>query len=343
MNNEIHVKIGGDHGGGSFKLSFQICNTKNPNSKSNTVVFSIFEAKDRRSNLKIGTSRFTEQIDRLQSSKFGDQRVRVFLSGDYEFLSSAYGITGANGRHPCLYCIATKEEIQKPVDIRGKFPVRTLETLKENLAKFRDSGGNLKNAKFNYNVIDDPLFNIPIDQASLPGLHISLGCFLKFFTMFEDKCHSVDIALATKMANANQKTQEEEFNKFIALTSEIDLLEKNIEDCDEKIQLINDTIIAAVMRDPNNEDKIKNMYQLRIEHFEAKKIEKPNNFIQMCNILPITVTKLGYNGSDIHADAILHAENFKQLFLHYSKCHKTLNTREVMNQDKIENFGRYII
>lgn len=92
--------------------------------------------------------------------------------------------------------------------------------------------------------------------------------------MFEDKCHSVDIALATKMANANQKTQEEEFNKFIALTSEIDLLEKNIEDCDEKIQLINDTIIAAVMRDPNNEDKIKNMYQLRIEHFEAKKIEK---------------------------------------------------------------------
>lgn len=33
MNNEIHVKIGGDHGGGSFKLSFQICNTKNPNSK----------------------------------------------------------------------------------------------------------------------------------------------------------------------------------------------------------------------------------------------------------------------------------------------------------------------
>ncbi|XP_057301562.1 uncharacterized protein LOC130656936 isoform X2 [Hydractinia symbiolongicarpus] len=227
--------------------------------------------------------------------------------------------------------------------MRGKFPVRTLETLKENLAKFRDSGGNLKNAKFNYNVIDDPLFNIPIDQASLPGLHISLGCFLKFFTMFEDKCHSVDIALATKMANANQKTQEEEFNKFIALTSEIDLLEKNIEDCDEKIQLINDTIIAAVMRDPNNEDKIKNMYQLRIEHFEAKKIEKPNNFIQMCNILPITVTKLGYNGSDIHADAILHAENFKQLFLHYSKCHKTLNTREVMNQDKIENFGRYII
>ena len=37
LNNEIHVKIGGDHGGGSFKMSLQIVNTANPNSKDNTI------------------------------------------------------------------------------------------------------------------------------------------------------------------------------------------------------------------------------------------------------------------------------------------------------------------
>ena len=53
LYDEIHVKISGDHGGGSFKMSYQIANVSNPNSKENTVVFSIFEAKDSRVNLKL--------------------------------------------------------------------------------------------------------------------------------------------------------------------------------------------------------------------------------------------------------------------------------------------------
>ena len=70
MKNEIHVKIGGDHGGKSFKACFQVCNTKYPNSKENTTVFSIFEAKDYRTNLKTGLSFFTNQIDELQYLKW---------------------------------------------------------------------------------------------------------------------------------------------------------------------------------------------------------------------------------------------------------------------------------
>ena len=46
IKNEIHLKIGGDHGDGSLKTSFQVANVVNPNRKDNTVVFSIFEAKD---------------------------------------------------------------------------------------------------------------------------------------------------------------------------------------------------------------------------------------------------------------------------------------------------------
>ena len=50
---EIWLKIGGDKGGKSVKSSFQICNTPNPNSVQNTVVFSVFQAKDTPINLHI--------------------------------------------------------------------------------------------------------------------------------------------------------------------------------------------------------------------------------------------------------------------------------------------------
>lgn len=68
MNKEIHVKIGGDHGGSSFKACYQVCNTNSPNSKDNTVVFSIFEAKDSRPNVRTGLGIFTQQIDEIQKA-----------------------------------------------------------------------------------------------------------------------------------------------------------------------------------------------------------------------------------------------------------------------------------
>ena len=68
IKNEIHLKIGGDHGGGSFKMSFQVANVVNPNRKDNTVVFSIFEAKDYRVNIKLALERFKIQIKELQES-----------------------------------------------------------------------------------------------------------------------------------------------------------------------------------------------------------------------------------------------------------------------------------
>ena len=45
MKDEIHIKIGGDYGGGSFKMSYQVVNQNQPNSKSSSFVFSTFEAK----------------------------------------------------------------------------------------------------------------------------------------------------------------------------------------------------------------------------------------------------------------------------------------------------------
>ena len=61
------MKIGGDPGGGSLKMSYQIANVQNSNSTDNTIVFSIFEAKDYPSNINIGLTRFREQVKALQS------------------------------------------------------------------------------------------------------------------------------------------------------------------------------------------------------------------------------------------------------------------------------------
>ena len=41
-----------------------------PNSTDNTFVFSIFEAKDNRNNVKIGLTRFQEQINAFQTMKW---------------------------------------------------------------------------------------------------------------------------------------------------------------------------------------------------------------------------------------------------------------------------------
>ena len=58
----IWVKLKGDKEGGSFKMSFQICNVKHPNSFSSTYAFCILEAPDTSTNKRITLDRFQGQI-----------------------------------------------------------------------------------------------------------------------------------------------------------------------------------------------------------------------------------------------------------------------------------------
>ena len=45
-HDKVWLKLGGDHGGGSFKFVFQIANKERPNSLGNTIPISIFECHD---------------------------------------------------------------------------------------------------------------------------------------------------------------------------------------------------------------------------------------------------------------------------------------------------------
>ena len=67
---EIWIKIGGDKGGKSFKMSFQLVNVPAPNSVQNTCVFCLFEAKDSPANLTVALERFRAQVTTLQQTQW---------------------------------------------------------------------------------------------------------------------------------------------------------------------------------------------------------------------------------------------------------------------------------
>ena len=67
---EIWLKIGGDKGGGSFKMNFQIVNVESPISPQNTCVFACFEAADTMTNLHVGLDRFKADIELLNGMQW---------------------------------------------------------------------------------------------------------------------------------------------------------------------------------------------------------------------------------------------------------------------------------
>ncbi|XP_031571713.1 uncharacterized protein LOC116305874 [Actinia tenebrosa] len=135
-SNEIWIKIGGDKGGGSFKMVFAIGNLQNPNSTRNTITFSMFEAGDTPYNLALGLQGYDSVIENLNGQKWGDWTMRVFLFGDYAFLCAIYGISGASGKHFCLWCLITQDEVSIPLSERGLKSSRTLQGIIDDNSKF---------------------------------------------------------------------------------------------------------------------------------------------------------------------------------------------------------------
>lgn len=78
---EIWVKIGGDHGGGSFKLVVSVVNVENPNSKENSFLVLMTEAKDTNENLRrlLGPP-IKEQIADLHAMTWKEKKfVSIFV------------------------------------------------------------------------------------------------------------------------------------------------------------------------------------------------------------------------------------------------------------------------
>ena len=108
---------------------------------------------------------------------YSDQTIRVFIVGDYDFLTKVYGLSGASGKrlfivmniiintgkHFCLFCYKTLDDLKLPPVSSA---ARTLEALMLNSSRFLADGGKLKKAKEYNNCIARPIFHIPLDQVN---------------------------------------------------------------------------------------------------------------------------------------------------------------------------------
>ena len=105
---QIWLKVDGDHSGGSFKMSLQIANIKSPNSKHNTFIICMANSKDSGYNLREILSTYRREIDALENLTWQEKTITLHKFGDNDFLCNVYGPSGAAGTYPCLWCYTTK-------------------------------------------------------------------------------------------------------------------------------------------------------------------------------------------------------------------------------------------
>ena len=210
---EIWVKIGGDHGGGSMKLMLQIGNVVKPNSKNNTFLISISNAKDTHANLKKIIEPFKAEVENLKKLTWENKRIRLFFFGDYDFMLKTFGLSSAASKHPCLYCKATNTQFQTPQSKRPHSEKRTYKNIEKDNRAYVKAGGQIKNAKAYNNAIHKPLLKIDQDfmQVTPPYLHLLLGIVKKHHTLLEQQCNDLDKKIAEKIVEEKKDTSTENF------------------------------------------------------------------------------------------------------------------------------------
>ena len=227
---EIWVKVGADHGQGSLKMALQVANTNSPNSKNNTVLCSLFKGKDDRENVQRIFSEYSTQIDELRNMTWNNKKIRVFMFGDYDFLTKMFGLSETKGLHPCLWCDTTNQNMQKPPYQQKEVEGRRLETLRRDYRPFMRSGrGNKQHAKRFNNVVSRPVWNIPLEHVCSPYLHILLGIVKKHHEMLESGCHDQDLKIVDLAQTSDQIDGNTKYGSFVATLRKKINLEKKIQ------------------------------------------------------------------------------------------------------------------
>ena len=170
---EIWIKIGGDHGRDSFKLCMQVANLKKPNSKNHTVMIGYAKVKDTHDNLRLIFEEFSEPISILCNEQWNGKTMRVFMFGDYKFLADIYGLSGAASKHPCIWCLKTRGEMQSFCPTKSK--ERTVQQLIGDNNRFQEENKGKNHVSEYNNALRRPLIDIDINQVAPPILHILLA------------------------------------------------------------------------------------------------------------------------------------------------------------------------
>ena len=148
------LKIGGDKGGGTFKMCFQIVNVPTPNSVHNTCVFSCFAAGNSVTNFHVALDCFKDQVEHLHGMKW--RYIVGALQSYYITIYKFYKLQATQSRclfaettsscqrcmvcqepvvcvytnedimtmhtigcYPCLYCKIPSDQMATPLSVRG--------------------------------------------------------------------------------------------------------------------------------------------------------------------------------------------------------------------------------
>ena len=121
-------------------MNFQLANVVHPNSVKNTLPFLVFAEKDSDENLSTALKPYHDPVIELQRCKWNAKQVRTIMFGDNEYLCRCFGLSGASGVRPCLFCLTTKTQVQAPPSSRPAAVSRTLESLKSDYDQFIADG-----------------------------------------------------------------------------------------------------------------------------------------------------------------------------------------------------------
>ncbi|XP_070549223.1 uncharacterized protein [Ptychodera flava] len=255
---EIWCKVGGDKGGGSMKSVFQICNVAHPNSIDNTVIWNIYAAPDSRHNLEVAYKPNLDQVNSLEYFKWKDKKIVPYLSGDYEYLTVSYGLSGASGRYFCLWCTATKEEAKLEPATRPDIQLRSLEQIKSDHRAYIAAGSDRRNALKFHNCINHPLFDVPLNRVAIPGLHLSLGIYKRFFDLLENACAELDLKI---FCDLTKETEIDEpllkpahFDQYVSMLHEALDLERQAESDEAKATALEKDIEQKLLDDDSDDD-----------------------------------------------------------------------------------------
>ena len=76
-------------------------------------MITMFNGKDTAKNLRRALWHYRHQVYKLEKLKWMVKSIKLFLFGDYDFQWKVFGLSGAAGIHPCLWCYTTKRQMQK--------------------------------------------------------------------------------------------------------------------------------------------------------------------------------------------------------------------------------------
>lgn len=130
------------------------------------------------------------------------KKIKIFIFGDYDFLAKLYGISGAAGLYPYLWCHASKASFEKYNVSEDE--ARSLNTLRKDHASFKTIGqGIKKNVSKFHNCLHLPIIDADIDRVTPPYLHILLGILPKHHKALEDAVHEIENNIrATTLLNS---------------------------------------------------------------------------------------------------------------------------------------------